>query len=148
MKMEDQENNILRELLRILVRDLGILEKSDASCCGISIAQCHAIVEIGRRGRITLVELADLLGLDKSTMSRTINNLVEADLVLRELDMENRRYVIIQLTDNGRTVFKSTEESMNSYYQSILSSIPEDKRNQVLESLRLLTSAVEANRCC
>lgn len=146
--MEDQENNILRELLRILVRDLGILEKSDASCCGISIAQCHAIVEIGRRGRITLVELADLLGLDKSTMSRTINNLVEADLVLRELDMENRRYVIIQLTDNGRTVFKSTEESMNSYYQSILSSIPEDKRNQVLESLRLLTSAVEANRCC
>ena len=146
--MEDQENNILRELLRILVRDLGILEKSDASCCGISIAQCYAIVEIGRRGRITLVELADLLGLDKSTMSRTINNLVEADLVLRELDMENRRYVIIQLTDNGRTVFKSTEESMNSYYQSILSSIPEDKRNQVLESLRLLTSAVEANRCC
>lgn len=146
--MEDQGNNVLRELLRILVRDLGILEKSDASCCGISIAQCHAIVEIGRRGKITLVELADLLGLDKSTMSRTINNLVEADLVLRELDMENRRYVIIQLTDNGRSVFKNTEESMNSYYQSIFSSIPEDKRNQVLESLQLLTSAVEANRCC
>jgi len=146
--MEDQGNNVLRELLRILVRDLGILEKSDASCCGISIAQCHAIVEIGRRGKITLVELADLLGLDKSTMSRTINNLVEADLVLRELDMENRRYVIIQLTDNGRSVFKNTEESMNSYYQSIFSSIPEDNRNQELESLQLLTSAVEANRCC
>lgn len=146
--MEDKGNNVLRELLRILVRDLGVLEKSDASCCSISIAQCHAIVEIGRRGTISLVELADLLGLDKSTMSRTINNLVEADLVLRELDMENRRYVIIQLTDNGRSVFKSTEESMNSYYQNIFSSIPEDKRNQVLESLKLLTSAVEANRCC
>lgn len=146
--MESQGNNVLRELLRILVRDLGILEKSDASCCGISIAQCHAIVEIGRRGKITLVELADLLGLDKSTMSRTINNLVEADLVLRELDMENRRYVIIQLTDNGRTVFKNTEENMNSYFQSVFSSIPEDKRNQVLESLQLLTSAVEASRRC
>jgi DNA-binding MarR family transcriptional regulator len=146
--MKNQGNNILRELLRILVRDLGILEKSDASCCGISIAQCHAIVEIGRRGKITLVELADLLGLDKSTMSRTINNLVEADLVLRELDMENRRYVIIQLTDNGRTVFKNTEENMNSYFQSVFSSIPEDKRNQVLESLQLLTSAVETSRCC
>lgn len=146
--MENQESNTLRELLRILVRDLGILEKSDASCCGISLAQCHAIVEIGRRGTMSLVELADLLSLDKSTMSRTINNLVEADLVLRELDTENRRYVIIQLTDNGKDVFKSTEESMNSYYQSIFSSIPEDKRNQMLESLQLLTSAVEANRCC
>ncbi|WP_033166253.1 MarR family transcriptional regulator [Clostridium sp. KNHs205] len=146
--MENQGNNTLRELLRILVRDLGILEKSDASCCGISIAQCHAIVEIGRRGKITLVELADLLGLDKSTMSRTINNLVEADLVLRELDTENRRYVIIQLTDNGRTVFKNTEENMNSYFQSVFRTIPEDKRNQVLESLQLLASAVEASRCC
>lgn len=38
----------LRELIRILVRDLGILEKSDGSCCGVTITQCHAIVEIGR----------------------------------------------------------------------------------------------------
>jgi len=146
--MKKNLSNELRELLRILVRDLGILEKSDASCCGISLAQCHAIVEIGRADKISLVDLADILGLDKSTMSRTINNLVDAGLVLRELDMENRRYVIIQLTDNGKSIFENTEESMNNYYQDVFNSIPEDKRNQIIESLQLLTSAVEENRCC
>lgn len=146
MVNEGSEN--LRELIRVLVRNLGILEKSDASCCGVTITQCHAVVEIGRKNRISLIDLADLLGVDKSTMSRTINNLVESDLVLRDLDSENRRYVIIQLTDKGMDVFKSIEESMDRYYTSIFTSIPEDKRSQVLESLQLLTDAVKDNKCC
>lgn len=144
--MINQGSETLRELIRILVRDLGILEKSDASCCGVTITQCHAVVEIGRKGKISLVDLAVLLGLDKSTMSRTINNLVESDLVLRDLDAENRRYVIIQLTENGRNVFQNIEESMNGYYKSIFNSIPENKRNQVMESLQLLTNAVVSNK--
>jgi len=145
--MINQGSKNLRELIRVLVRNLGILEKSDSSCCGVTIAQCHAIVEIGRTKRIALIDLADLLGLDKSTMSRTINNLVDAGLVMRDLDAENRRYVIIQLTDGGTKVFENIEDSMGQYYTSIFSSIPEDKRGQVLESLQMLTDAVQENKC-
>lgn len=146
--MINQGSESLRELIRILVRNLGILEKSDASCCGVTVAQCHTIVEIGRKEKISLIDLADLLGLDKSTISRTINNLVEEDLVLRDLDAENRRYVSIQLTENGMNVFRNIKESMDGYYKSIFGSIPEDKRSQVLESLQLLADAVRNNKCC
>lgn len=145
--MVNQGSEALRELIRILVRDLGVLEKNDASCCEVSLAQCHAIVEIGRKGKISLVDLAGILGLDKSTMSRTINNLVESNLVIRDLDMENRRYVIIQLTEKGSSIFRNIEESMYEYYNSIFNSIPENKRNQVIESLQLLKEAVESNNC-
>lgn len=145
--MTCQESEILRELLRVLVRNLGILEKSDASCYGVTITQCHAIVEIGRSKKISLGNLADLLCVDKSTMSRTVNNLVEADLVVRELDADNRRYVIIQLTEKGRNVFINIEESMRRYYKSIFESIPENKRSQVIESLKLLTEAFHNNTC-
>jgi len=146
--MLSQGSDILRELLRVLVRSLGVLEKSDASCCCVTRTQCHAIAEIGRKEKISLVDLADLLGVDKSTMSRTVNNLVETDLAVRDLDTENRRYVIIQLTKKGRIVFQNIEQSMESYYKSIFGSIPEEKRDQVLESLQLLTLAVKNNKCC
>lgn len=146
--MEKQGDKYLRELIRILVRNLGILEKGEATCCGTTISQCHAIVEIGRTKQISLNELADLLGLDKSTMSRTINNLVENNLVIRETHAEDRRYVTIELTENGKEVYKSIENSMGIYYKQILESIPEDKREQVLESLKLLTDAVKENKCC
>lgn len=146
--MINQGSENLRELIRILVRNLDVLEKSDASCCGVTITQCHAIVEIGRMKKVSLIELAELLGLDKSTMSRTINNLVEDGLVNRDLDAENRRYISIQLTNKGIEVFNNIEESMVTYYSSIFSTIPENKRSQVLESLKLLTVAVKENKCC
>lgn len=145
--MKKQGSNDLRELLRLLVRNLGILEKSDANCCGVTISQCHAIVEIGRAEEISLNELAKVLELDKSTMSRTINNLVEGGLVIRELHPEDRRYVAIKLTNKGIEVFKNIEGSMKKYYGDIFMSIPEGKREQVLGSLRLLTEVINQNKC-
>lgn len=141
----NQGGSCLRELLRILVRNLGILEKSDVSCCGVTIAQCHALVEIGRNQKLSLNELADLLGLDKSTMSRTINHLVDADLVKREIDEENRRYISIQLTTKGTEVYQSIEDNMQTYYSNIYKSIPKDKRLQVIESLELLVKSIKEN---
>lgn len=146
--MESQESNYLRELIRILVRNLGILEKGDAICCGVTISQCHAIVEVGRAQEISLNELAEILTLDKSTMSRTINNLVENALVVRKLHSEDRRYVTIKLTDEGIKIFKNIEEGMKQYFNAIFNSIPEDKRDQVLDSLKLLIKAVGENKCC
>jgi DNA-binding MarR family transcriptional regulator len=144
--MATESNKHLRELIRILVRNLGILEKNDASCCSVTVGQCHAIVEIGRIGSISLTELSDLVGVDKSTMSRTINNLVDDNLVIRDTDDDNRRYVNIQLTDAGRAIFYNIEKTMNTYYQGIFDAIPEDKRDQVLESLKILKDAVENHK--
>lgn len=147
-EMTKQGSQNLRELIRVLIRNLGVLEKGDASCCGVTITQCHAIAEIGRKERISLIDLADLLCVDKSTMSRTIDNLVEAELAVRDLDQENRRYVTIQLTDDGQSVFRNIEDSMALYFTSILEEIPEEKRDQVFESLRLLTEAAQKVKCC
>jgi DNA-binding MarR family transcriptional regulator len=146
--MMEQGSQTLRELIRVLIRNLGVLEKGDASCCGVTITQCHAIAEIGRKEKISLIDLADLLCVDKSTMSRTIDNLVEAELALRDLDQENRRYVTIQLTEDGQNVFRNIEDSMAAYFSSILEEIPEEKREQVFESLRLLTEAAQKIKCC
>lgn len=146
--MENKESHYLRELIRVLVRNLGILEESEATCCGTTVSQCHAIVEIGRAKDISLNELSELLTLDKSTMSRTINKLVDSGLVIRELYPEDRRYVSIKLTYEGIKIFNNIESSMEQYYQSILTRIPEEKRDQVLESLQLIINAAKQSKCC
>ncbi len=138
----------LRGMIKTLVRNLGLLEKGEASCCGITLSQCHAIVEIGSAHSISLNDLAELLSLDNSTLSRTVNNLVNQNLAEREIDPNDRRYIKIKLTSQGMETFQSIEESMNEYFQSILESIPIDKREQVIESLSLLISAAKNNKCC
>ncbi len=137
----------LRELIRQLERKLGILQESQQSCCGcISMAQCHALVEIGRAEKISLNDLSDKLNLDSSTMSRTVNKLVANDLVKRNIDPADRRYITISLTPKGESHFHSIESDRNSHFQKIYESIPVSKQKQVLESLQLLNEALTKNQ--
>lgn len=138
----------LRESIRQMERKLGMLEEGEMSCCGISLAQCHALVEIGRAGSISLVELSRLLDLDNSTMSRTVNNLVNSGMAVRALDQGDRRYVTIRLTEAGTATFKDIEHNMNSYFEQIFNSIPEEKKEQVLDSLQILLKAIADSDCC
>ncbi|HBF39367.1 MAG TPA: MarR family transcriptional regulator, partial [Firmicutes bacterium] len=79
---------------------------------------------------------------------RTINNLVENDLAARELDPEDRRYITIQLTAQGMQSFQEIETGMGAYFIQIYQSIPEAKRDQVIDSLHLLVRALAENDCC
>jgi len=144
-------NNIygsdLREIVRVIIRNLGLLERNQACCCGVTLTQCHALVEIGRGKEINLNSLAQLLNLDKSTMSRTIDNLVNQSLVLREVHTENRRYIKISLTKKGEEIFKEIEVRMEEYYNNVLALVPTEKKEQVLESLQILAHIVKENKC-
>lgn len=146
--MNNVKSSDLREIVRILVRNLGLLERNKSCCCGVTLAQCHAIVEIGRAKEINLNSLAELLNLEKSTMSRTINNLVNESLVLREVHTENRRYIKIKLTEKGEEIFKEIEQTMEDYYNEVISLVPSNKKEQVLESMQILVNVVNVNKCC
>lgn len=137
----------LRELVRLMERKLGVLEDG-MKCCGVSLAQCHALVEIGRAGSISLIELANLINLDNSTMSRTVNNLVNNQMAERELDPADRRYVTIKLTQAGTKAYNEIESNMEKYFMNIFDAIPENKQDQVLESLQILLKAFAEIECC
>lgn len=146
--MNTYEQFPLRENLRTLVRLLGLLEKSEAACCALSLTQCHALVEVGRNKSLSLNELAGQLQLDKSTLSRSVNQMVDESLFKRDLQSDDRRYVSIELTEKGQTLYDNTEQTMNNYYEKILESLPADKRSQVIESLELLNKALSDSKCC
>jgi DNA-binding MarR family transcriptional regulator len=79
---------------------------------------------------------------------RTISNLVEMDLVTREAVPDNRRLLSIDLTDKGKELFSGIESSLERYYQDVYSSLPDDKREQVLESLEILVKTLPEQQCC
>jgi len=138
----------LRHDMRLLARKMELMTKSEASCCGITLTQCHLLTEIGWAGAASLNTLSESLGVDKSTMSRNIDILVTGGLVSRTTDPDNRRAVTIMLTDAGRQLFDQVEDSMTHFYETLFHSLPADKRNQVLESLEILLATIPAGRWC
>ena len=102
----------LRENTRILEFHLGNINKSDCCCCGISETQCFVLVEIGRKPNISVKELAEILRLDKSGISRTVEELVRKKYVERKPSEEDRRYVVLNLTPDGKERFERFEVSV------------------------------------
>ena len=54
--------------LRVLEREVVLSLSSDTGCCGVSVAQCHLLLETEARGRTNVTELAAATVLDKSTL--------------------------------------------------------------------------------
>jgi DNA-binding MarR family transcriptional regulator len=142
----------LREKLRVLERETGGLLESRDECCGLTSSQCHTVLELSGKGKVSLIDLASALGQDASTLSRTIQGLVILGLVRRDINEKDRRYVDITLTDQGRHVVGRIEEINNGYFERVLAEVPADRRAALLESLAHLTEAVkrvnDASGCC
>lgn len=147
--MDNSENaKQLRETLRDIVKNLGIVEKNNEFCCGITYPQYCAIIEIGRAKEIVLKDLAEKLNLDKSTTSRTVTNLAKLDYVNIETAPTNRKFVQITLTEAGQKLFEGIEQGSEQYFTDILKLIPENKHSQILESIEYLHESISKLKCC
>jgi DNA-binding MarR family transcriptional regulator len=147
-QIASSEIETLRALLRTAERRLSLFDKNGSACCGVTSAQCRTILELGEHENISIVELADALGVDKSTMSRTIDQLVHSKIAEREQDGENRRYVSVCLTRQGEGVYQELSGNMDAYLEAVWNEIPQEKRGLVLEGARELVRAVESVKCC
>ena len=139
-----------REYTRQLECHLGYMNQADCCCCGVSQTQCFLIVEIGRRPGSSVKELAEILRMDKSAISRSVEELVQKGLVERNPSKEDRRYVELCLLPKGQERFEKIEHDMYLKFKEVWDRIPAEKHEQVLESLKLYNeaclSAEEMNR--
>jgi DNA-binding MarR family transcriptional regulator len=139
----------IRETLQLLVRRFGLFQKEGAQCCGVSVMQSHILYELRKRPNQSLLDLAGILGVDTSTLSRQIQQLVELGLVNRTPDPKDRRYVLLSLTQAGEKMDSDIANQMTDYIRNLLKFIPEEKHQQVKESLELLCAAMrQSPDCC
>ncbi len=132
---------LFREYTRELECHLTNLNQSDCCQCSINESQCFLVVEIGRKPGICVKELAEILRIDKSGISRGVEELVQKGFVNRELSKEDRRCVVLSLTEKGQTRFEKIENDMYLKFHEVLSNIAEDKQQQVLDALKLYNQA-------
>lgn len=140
--MNEVNSKNFRELIRILERKLGLLNKQDACCSNVPLAQCHALVEIGRHKSISLKELSNILTLDISTMSRTVDSLVKKEFVVRTQSETDRRSVVIKLTNKGLDLFNDIENKMDNEFKLIFDNIPKEDQVTALNGLNIIVEAL------
>lgn len=143
--MEKNYIDNIRKAIRIFERE--IFYQNAASCCnGVSLAQCHTLLEIGHNSKISVSELAQKLDLDKSTVSRTVDGLVKMDMIDRKIPEENRRKALLNLTDEGKEVCETINYSNDAYINDVFQGFSEQDRSVFLDLFRKLTDNMVSAR--
>ncbi len=140
-----------RRNLRLLERQIERALSSQTGCCGVTVAQCHLLLELDQSGPTGVGDCARILDLDASTLSRTVDGLVRAGLASRETDMANRRRQVVALTPAGGDKVDSIHEICDRYYADVLESLPADSRQTVVDGIATLAVALRAkpfDGCC
>ena len=120
------------------------------------MAQCHLLLEIEGQGETTAAALSESMGLDKSTLSLTIDCLVGSGLVERREHPVDRRYTLLCLSEQGRKICAEINQVNDEYYESIFQMIPAEKHEEVISCFGLLVDSLieddtrrkNQDKCC
>lgn len=133
----------LRRIERAL--DRGLKSPAGPGCCGLGIAQCHALLEIEETG-IPLSSLAEELDLDASTLTRTLDGLERSALIRREDEPGDRRRLRATLTPQGRAKMEEIDVSWNGFFAEALERIDPGEREAVLRAIRIFAEALKERK--
>jgi MarR family transcriptional regulator, transcriptional regulator for hemolysin len=102
--------------------------------------RAHCVLATAMTGDLSQTEIAQRVGLDKTTMVVTLDELEAAGLAERRPSSEDRRARIIAVTTAGQRKVREAEEIADRIRADVLSALPEDDREVFLDALTRLVS--------
>lgn len=134
----------LRRLLRALVRAGGLLEVHHHAGTRLSLSEIFALAELADAEALSQQDLADRLGLEKSTMSRLAASLERREWLSRERDPVNRRFYRLRLTAQGRDIASRVGQHFHTYHAALFEALTPTERAGLETGLPGLIRAIES----
>ncbi len=133
------------ELLANLTTHYNAIFRQYSSRLSLTAPQAFHLLSIPVDG-ISMSGLANKLGLDTSTLTRNIQKLEKLDLVRRKQDRNDKRILVVYLTDKGRGRVEKIEESLLDLNFSMMKYIDLDDQENIPEMLEKLVWAMDCIR--
>lgn len=141
----DDDPERWRESIHAFVRKFGLLEPSTTPCGQpLPTSHAHALMELLKRPDSSQNELAERLGLRKSTVSRLVDRLEQDGRLVRKADGGDRRVRRLRLTPKGRRLAVRVNQSSIERFERLMQGVPPAMRERVLQTLDLLARAASA----
>ena len=96
-----------------------------------------------QRGPRTLGELAEAERVTPPSMNRTVNALEEAGYLTRTPDVQDRRKVIIEITDAGRTLILETQRRRDAWMEDALADLSPAERAALAAAVPILRQVAD-----
>jgi DNA-binding MarR family transcriptional regulator len=126
-----------RALVGVSARSLAEVEDA------VTLTQFRTMVVLRAQGPARLNRLSDRLQVNASTTLRTVERLIAAGLVDRRENAEDRREVVIELTDRGRRLVDDVTQRRRIAIEDIVRAMPARQRSALVDALLAFAEAAD-----
>jgi DNA-binding MarR family transcriptional regulator len=110
----------------------------------LTVQQIKTLAALWGHPALRMRALSELLGVNLSTMTGIIDRLVERNFVERGSDPEDRRIVLVQLSDAGRDEIGHIMRLGQAQFEALLEFIATDDLPIVAQAMDIMFTASEA----
>jgi len=135
----------IRAASRQMVREFGFMQQTLAAT-DYPPSAVHTILEIGTGGPMTSGQLAELLHLEKSSVSRMVRKLIACGELKETSDADDARIKPLSLTPKGRRTLAALHDFGRRQVSDALARLPEAERKLVRQGLMIYARALAAAR--
>jgi len=108
----------------------------------ISFPEICVLGQLSSSQEPTMSELGKSISMDLSTLTRTVDKLVEKEFVVRKSDPEDRRMVRVAITVEGRKIISRFEEQRKKKIESMLREMTSEERSNLLSIFKTLHARI------
>lgn len=129
--------------LRRITRAIDIHSSRLAHHHGLTVPQLIVLSEIARSGEITTGQLAENVSLSNATITGILNRLSKPGLVERRRANEDKRRVLVKLTDLGKRTLANAPSLLHGHFMTEFEKLENWEQTSLLSSLQRIASMME-----
>ena len=114
-------------------RKIRVRLSNELSRGKITIPQYHIMYFLSDRRRATMSELAEHLLVSRAAVTGLVDKLVKTGFVKRKFSCEDRRIIMISLTEKGKIVISKIKKQFNSLLVSAFNKLSSEEKKQFME---------------
>ncbi|MCP1728497.1 DNA-binding MarR family transcriptional regulator [Natronospira proteinivora] len=137
------DESILRALRRI-IRAVDLYSRQLSVRHSLTGPQLVCMRQLVSGGAMTPGQLAREISLSPATISGILDRLERRGYLTRERRPEDKRQVLVQLTEDGRTVAENTPLPLHERFTERLSQLPETRQAEIDRVLQEVVTMMEA----
>ncbi|WP_295101821.1 MarR family winged helix-turn-helix transcriptional regulator [uncultured Microbacterium sp.] len=121
---------------------LGVVARSIAPALDqVSLPQFRVLVVLTATGPLRMGALAERIGAQPSTFSRTVDRMVTNGWLARAANENSRREVLVRATPEGQQLVDRVTERRSEELRAILAVLTETEQKEIAAALRAFATA-------
>ena len=91
---------------------------------------------------MALTEVREYLSVSKAAVSQMLNSLEKRGYILREIDPNNRRNIIVILTEEGKNAYRKKNQEFYNRFEMVIQGIGEKDVSQFIAMINKMSDAM------